>query len=628
MKFKSLFSFVALALISGNLLAQIPAGYYQNTTSLTGYQLKSKLHDIVAKGTKSWNYGDLPTFYEQTDRDLYYENDSSLLDIYSENPNGADPYVYWYNNNSLIAGASNEGEGWNREHIYSQSFFNSNYPMYSDLHFVVPTDARVNQQRSNFPFGKVNNSPTFTSLNGTKRGPANMSGYTNTVTEPIDEFKGDIARMLMFVAVRYENLMPYFQYTNVRNPLDSLTEKAFKNWYISMLLQWHQNDPVSQKEIDRNNAVYTLQGNRNPFVDHPAFAQSIWGNLSTSTDVPEQPYQIDVNAKGARFIHITWPYVQDPDVLGFELYLNNIKVATTSENEYTFHHLTAGTSYDIKVRSYSNAYVNSPFTSLNAVATLDVDTFSSDLYISKFIVGSGDNKVVELSNNTGYTVDLRDYFFNIRQENTSTGSLYWSSNKVQLEGKLPHGRKLVVMNPKAQLACFSIDSADILSNGTPMRFDGKFAFELSYNSASLDRLGSSSVAADYAVDRSLYRKAMANSPSSSFDTAQWDFHPLNYCDSLGNITDTTGGVSVRNVKPEKQQSFVLYPNPNQNGFIFVEGKELTKVKMVNIIGIDGREIAKIEQPFNRGNTIQLPKQVNGLIFILIDGVAYSIVINK
>ncbi len=624
MRLPNIFTLSFLIILSGEAIAQAPAGYYQNAATLSGYQLKHKLHQIVSKGTTSWNYGDLPSFYEQTDRDLYYENDSSLLDIYSENPAGTDPYVYWYNNNSLIAGASNEGEGWNREHIYSQSFFNSNYPMYSDLHFVVPTDARVNQQRSNFPFGKVGNSPTFTSLNGTKRGPANIPGYTNTVTEPIDEFKGDIARMLMFVAVRYENLLPYFQYTNVRNPLDSLSEKAFKNWYISMLLQWHQNDPVSQKEIDRNNAVFNLQGNRNPFVDYPAFATSIWGNLSNSTDVPEQPYQLSVETKGARFIHVSWPYVQDPDVLGFEVFLNDTRVGTTADNEFIFHHLTANTNYDIKVRSYSNAYVNSAFAVLNAVSTLDVDTFSSDLFISKFIVGSANNKVVELYNNTGYTVDLRDYYFNIRQENSSTGSLYWSSNKVQLEGQLPHGKKLVVMNPNAQLACFATDSADILSNGTPMRFDGKYAFELSYNSTSLDRLGSSSSTADYAVGRSLYRKPNFNYPSSSYDTAQWIFHPLNYCEDLGNPVDSS--VSVRNINPTRSKQFELYPNPNKNGLIYVEGKGLKSVKNVRIISIDGRELSSIENPFKNTNTILLPKQAQGLVLILIDGAAYTIVV--
>lgn len=609
-----------LVLVPGlSAVAQVPAGYYDGTQNLEGYHLKAKLSQIVSSKTTSWNYGDLPTYYEQTDKDQYYENDGSVLDLYAENPAGADPYNYWYSNNSLIAGASNEGEGWNREHIYSQSFFNSNYPMYSDLHFIVPTDARVNQRRSNFPFGKVGNNPAFTSLNGTKVGPANMPGYTNTVTEPIDEFKGDIARMLMYVAVRYENLIPYFQYTNVRNPIDSLSERAFKSWYIALLLQWHQQDPVSQKEIDRNNTIYTIQGNRNPFVDNPQYAQAIWGNLPTGTNIPEQPFQIDASTVGARFITVSWPYVQDPDVLGFEVFLNDVKVGTTVKDGFTFHHLEPATNYSIKVRSYSHAYVKSPFTTLSSVSTLSTDTFSRDLFISKLIVGTAQNKAIELTNNTGYEVDLRDYYINIRQENQSTGSLYWSSNKLQLEGTLPQGRKLVLLNPLAQLSCFSNDSADILSNATPMRFDGKLAMELGYNNTAVDRLGNVSAIADYATAKSLYRKAGVINPNSSFDTAEWDIHPENYCDSLGNQTEMPTGIS----KVNKTNEFYLYPNPNHLKVLHIKGN-LDQVKEIKILTIEGRLLQTLAGAPN--GTIRLPENSSGLLIIVINGKGYAVLV--
>lgn len=601
------------------VIAQVPAGYYDGTQNLDGYKLKAKLNQIVAAKTTSWNYGDLPTYYEQTDKDHYFENDGSVLDIYAENPAGADPYNYWYNNNSLIAGASNEGEGWNREHIYSQSFFNSNYPMYSDLHFVVPTDARVNQRRSNYPFGKVGNSPAFTSLNGTKVGPANMPGYTNTVTEPIDEFKGDIARMLMYVAIRYENLIPYFQYTNVRNPIDSLNEKAFKSWYISLLLNWHQQDPVSQKELDRNNVIYTIQGNRNPFVDNPQYAQAIWGNLPAGTDIPEQPYQLDVAAAGSRYITVSWPYIQDPDILGFEVFLDDVKVGTTGKYAFTFHHLQPGTNYNIKVRSYSHAYVKSPFTTLATVTTLSTDTFSRDLFISKLIVGSGQNKAIEITNNTGYEVDLRDYYINIQQRNQSSGSFYWSSNKLQLEGSLAQGKKLVVLNPLAQLSCFSKDSADILSNATSMRFDGKLAMELSYSNTTVDRLGSSGSLNDYAAAKSLYRKAAILNPNSSFDTTEWDVHPEDYCEGLGEEPEAPTGLTSIN----KPGEFRLYPNPNYNKVLHIEGN-LNSIKELKIMSMDGRILQAFKGPFSR--TIQLPESSSGLLLISINGKGYPVIV--
>lgn len=601
------------------VIAQVPAGYYEGTQNLDGYKLKAKLNQIVSEKTTSWNYGDLPTYYEQTDKDHYYENDGSVLDIYAENPAGPDPYNYWYNNNSLIAGASNEGEGWNREHIYSQSFFNSNYPMYSDLHFIVPTDARVNQRRSNYPFGKVGNNPAFTSLNGTKVGVANMPGYTNTVTEPIDEFKGDIARMLMYVAIRYENMIPYFQYTNVRNPIDSLTEKAFKSWYISLLLQWHLQDPVSQKEIDRNNVVYTIQGNRNPFVDNPQYAQAIWGNLPADTDIPEQPYQLNVAATGSRYFTVSWPYIQDPDVLGFEVYLDDVKVGTTGKYAFSFHHLQPATNYNIKVRSYSHNYVKSPFTTLSAVSTLSTDTFSRDLFISKLIVGSGQNKAIEITNNTGYEVDLRDYYINIQQRNQSSGSFYWSSNKLQLEGSLAQGKKLVIMNPLAQLTCFSKDSADILSNATVMRFDGKLAMEFSYKNTTIDRLGVSGSMSDYAAAKSLYRKATVLNPNNSFETTEWDIHPEDYCEGLGEEPQAPTGLA--NIK--KTGTFRLYPNPNHTKVLHIEG-DLNSIKELKIMTMDGRILQELKGPFS--GAIQLPEGSSGLLIISINGKGYPVIV--
>lgn len=593
--------------------------YYNGIQNQQGYRLKARLHEIVAHKTISWNYGDLPDFYEQTDRDLYYENDSSLLDIYSENPAGVDPYNYHYPN-GLISGASTEGLGWNREHIYSQSFFNSYYPMYSDLHFILPADARVNQRRSNYPFANVGNA-AFTSLNGTKVGPSATENYTNTVTEPIDEFKGDVARMLMYVAVRYENLLPFFQHENVRNPIDSLSEKSFKDWYIPLLLSWNQLDPVSQKEIERNNAVYAIQGNRNPFIDHPEWVQAIWGNLPNDNTPPDAPFQVMMTGRGKHFITVEWPYVQGSNIAGYEVLINGNYIGSTSGLTYTLDQLSENTSYDISVRTYSTSYIKSTIaTSINVTTTAN-DTFASDLLISKLITGSADNKAIEISNKTGHPADLRHYYLNMRQENNTSGALYWSSNKIQLEGVLPQGRKLVIINPKAQLPCFSVDSADIVSNGLPMNFDGTLAIDLLHDNTTIDRLGDAAIRANYASGRSLYRKDTVTLPVGTYDSTQWDMHPLNYCEGLGNPPVPTG------IAASLKTSLSIYPNPVvAGGYIYVTGMQLGKVLQAQLRSMDGRVLATYIRPFFKTDCLQLPELVPGLYILLIDGQGYKLLV--
>ena len=270
------FSLVIFTAIS--LFAQIPAGYYNSANGFTGYTLKDKLRAIITNGHQDKGYNGLWTAYQTTDRDYYYENNGRILDMYSENPIGPDPYQFVLNTDQC-GNYSNEGDCYNREHIVPQSLFNENAPMKHDVHFIPPTDGKVNGMRSNYPFGIVA-SPTWTSLNGSKLGNNSTGSYSGTVFEPINEFKGDIARMIFYFVTRYQNQIPSF---STGNMLDGTTTKSLAQWELDILLLWHNADPVSQREIDRNNACYTWQGNRNPYIDHPEYVQQIWGTSALST---------------------------------------------------------------------------------------------------------------------------------------------------------------------------------------------------------------------------------------------------------------------------------------------------------------------------------------------------------
>jgi endonuclease I len=283
--------------------AQIPTGYY-NTATGTGLTLKTQLKKIiddVNDGLASEHlhtdqgYGALWTLFTHSAfRDNYYENDNSLLDMYSENPSGTDPYNFT-STTQQCGNYSSEGDCYNREHLVPQSYFD-NYatdPMKNDPFFVVPSDGKVNGDRGNFPFGKVGTA-TYTSQNGSKKGNGINSGYaqgySGTVFEPIDEFKGDIARAFFYFATRYEEAMNNFYTTanatscQAKNMFDGSTGRVFTNPFIDILVKWHTDDPVSPKEIAINNAVYyNHQNNRNPYIDHPEYVGMIWNSFLANT---------------------------------------------------------------------------------------------------------------------------------------------------------------------------------------------------------------------------------------------------------------------------------------------------------------------------------------------------------
>lgn len=281
---------ITILLLSCIAFAQIPAGYY-NTATDTGYTLKTQLHNIINNHSDQ-GYGALWTLFEgNAFLDYYQENDGTVYDIYSENPNGTDPYNFTPTTDKC-GSYNSEADCYNREHLVPQSYFNSASPMKNDPFHVVPSDGWVNGKRGNLPFGKVGNSPNYTSQNGSKRGTSQTSTfftYSGTVFEPLDAFKGDVARAFFYFATRYENQMNSF-YTNNSSQaevmFDGSTDKVFSDDFIYLLLDWHLSDPVSTKEINQNNAIYNFQGNRNPYIDHPEYVCQIWatqcGTLHTA----------------------------------------------------------------------------------------------------------------------------------------------------------------------------------------------------------------------------------------------------------------------------------------------------------------------------------------------------------
>lgn len=259
--------FTILALMMGFLAgAQIPSGYYNNANGLTGVSLQNALKSIIASHSVR-SYANLWTDFGKTDK---RPNDSTKVwDIYSDIPSQNPPYTFTFYIDQC-GNYNSENDCYNREHGFPKSHFNNAYPMYTDLFHLYPTDGYVNSKRSNYPYAEVGANPSYVSLNGSKVGNSVTPGYSGLAFEPIDSYKGDVARSYFYMVTCYKGNSDFQNWAMANGT-------TLNNWASAMLLEWHHLDPVSQKEIDRNNAIYKIQGNRNPFIDNPQWADCIWG---------------------------------------------------------------------------------------------------------------------------------------------------------------------------------------------------------------------------------------------------------------------------------------------------------------------------------------------------------------
>ena len=235
--------------------------YYSNINwDLTGANLKTALFNKIKISSAGWSYDGLWEAYKTTD---VRPDGKHFWDIYSDTTD------YTLNDKRINASYKKEGDSINREHVIPQSSFNEAAPMKSDIHHVLPSDGYVNNRRSAYPHGIVTGSVTYTSNDGCKLG----SGTGNTtVFEPMDNYKGDIARIYFYFVTCYQDKMS----SNSFSAFDKSTHPSIKTAYLNVYLQWAKEDPVSEKEIIRNNGAYAGQGNRNPFIDCPYAVGAIW----------------------------------------------------------------------------------------------------------------------------------------------------------------------------------------------------------------------------------------------------------------------------------------------------------------------------------------------------------------
>ncbi|NQV41606.1 MAG: endonuclease [Candidatus Marinimicrobia bacterium] len=303
--------YILLLLLSTTLWAQIPDGYYNDASGLTGTTLQQALHDIIDDHTVV-SYGSLWTHYQTTD----VKPNGKVWDMYSHIPDGDQPYEFTFVSDQC-GNYGAEGDCYNREHSWPKSWFNDVAPMNTDIFHVVPSDGYVNGQRGNYPYGEVD-SPTWTSQNGSKKGPNTYPGYSGTVFEPIDAYKGDFARAYFYMSTRYLN-------EDSSWPGSPMVDGAqMEPWALDMMMEWHTEDPVSQKELDRNDANYGVQNNRNPFVDYPTYVDLIWGDPPV---LPLAPTDLVASSITNNSAELNWTDNAD-DEDGYYLYQSGQLVET------------------------------------------------------------------------------------------------------------------------------------------------------------------------------------------------------------------------------------------------------------------------------------------------------------
>ena len=252
------------------------------------YSLYTTLQNLTYTN-KTWTYKELWTLYS----DCFYKDSpgGKIKDYYSSATN----YSAGTNQCGNYGG---EGDCYNREHSIPKSWWGgAESKQGADPLIVFPTDGYVNSKRSNYPFGVVA-SASYTSQGGySKLGSANSSyGYNGTVFEPADEVKGDFARLVFYACVRYSSSSsnyanyPTYNWVQADNGNSTFSGSAptssnfngfcLTNYAIKLFTEWHNNDKPDQWERNLNDRIYAKQSNRNPFVDHPEYVNTLWGKIS------------------------------------------------------------------------------------------------------------------------------------------------------------------------------------------------------------------------------------------------------------------------------------------------------------------------------------------------------------
>ena len=558
MKIKPIFTSILLSIFLLQLHATIPAGYYYLAQGKSKSDLKTALKN-VSSPLSVLGYGGSGIGF--TWQGFYYTDrkaDSTVVDMYS----------------SIIRKQPdfNSVDGMHIEHSFPKSWWGGyEYTAYKDLFHLYPADGTTNSTKSNLPLGEVSGTPTFD--NGKSKIGKNGFGtaYSDYCFEPADEYKGDFARSYLYITTIYEDYAPLWQSPMLNNN----TYPVWKPWAIELLKKWHTNDPVSQKELDRNEAIYAIQGNRNPFIDYPTLVNYIWGADSVSVfpfptennpflTSPRRGTKIDFGTimTGSQQNHIIQlKGINFSSAVNFTLKTNSVQLSKTSANasELTngttlsvqFTPVIAGQIRDtliiadgglsaISIPITGNAtpdfmvlepteihatgaklnWISDPAATDYQLKVYEQTQKAGDLIFSSYVEGTSWNKAIEIFNGTGQTVNLANY--SLRKQSNGDGSF---GSELKLSGMLANNSCHTIVHKNATLSPL-LSKADLLTD-TLLQISGNDAIALYRNGISIDMMGSANAGADiiWGLDVSLQRKNHVTHPRTNYNNSEWNFLP-------------------------------------------------------------------------------------------------------
>ena len=504
--------------------AQIPSGYYDDAVGKTGSNLKSSLNGIISGHT---------TYpYTSSNTDVW-----DILKVADKDPGNASNVIGIYSGFSMDGAAEYaSGSGWSREHVWAKSRgnFGTSQGAGTDCHHIVAEDISTNSARNNrnFDYGDS----FYTDGSGTYNGATLSKTSSDWIWEPRDSKKGDVARMIFYMATRYEGAgsEPDLELSEI---LLSSSDTSPVHGKLSVLLSWHLSDPVSAEEQARNEVIYSYQNNRNPFIDHPEYVCEIWTcpvannaptftSTATTTATASSAYSYSITTND-----------DDADAVTISATTKPAWLSLTDNTDGTA--TLSGTPSSSDVGSHS-VVVNVDDGTDNTDQSFTVVVtgsgggagVASDLFVSEYIEGGSFNKGLEIANYTGASVDLSDYSL-FKQTN---GSGSWGS-ELALSGTLNNNDVYVVVNSSSHADMQA--EADVIGGGV-VTFNGNDPVALFKSGVLIDVVGTFNVSSNFAKDKTLVRKSTIDGPNTTYSSSEWDVYAKDEFSYLGSHTFDSG----------------------------------------------------------------------------------------